>query len=414
MPKVTNTYYQFGYVRAKMQEIQAIADRLSDSVRIFTNVMLNDLQNDLERIHGEIQSNLQSVDLEGSMDLLRQYEQMSIIADRELLQRRLELEPDEPSESGSSSGVVRRAVRRIELERSSYEPGPHTGAVPKRKVIVIPSTEERVNVTSGPSQASALIEHLTKMAAERKKGKKGKKKVVRGEFSFGDEFDEPQGPYAENASDNEDPLPPALCSSAQPAAGFQPIRFPSNDLRNKISFRQEIIDKNRREEENPSTVRPVRPARKPESPRYIPLNEYRGQSSFVGSVGSSQSYRSTKQQPMRGIVTGIIYPPRGHRLPDDVTLNKNDPNIIGMAEFYVQTINNKVCAHCRGHHRLFNCTSFLREGLQRRWYIALNLGVCLFCLYPGHSSFTCRIEGTCDRCGQRHNSRLCPKREFNY
>lgn len=423
MPKVTNEYYQYGYVRAKVSEIQAITDRLSETIRIFTTNQLDDIQNDLERIHSEVQCNIQAIAPADVNDLLRTYEAVSITADRELLHRRQDLEQQLRAErellrrqqdfeqQRHESQTKSHAVRRFELERPQASvSAPHAGAIPKRKVILVPETEGPVSIAPTPSRSAAFADQLNRHIALEKKEKKKKEKTVSDVFQESSAFDDPRGPYAEYASDNEDPLPPALCSAARPAAGFKPIKFPSTDLRNRLQTRQKILDQRVLSVQTPSAYRNVQEI---ESPKYTPHNRDQGSVSHSGSISSVQSYQSSKQEVMRGIVTGIKYPPRGTRLPDGVRLNKNDPNIIGMAEFYVQTINPKCCVLCRGPHRLFNCNTFIREGLQRRWYIVLTKGVCLFCLYPGHSSFTCHTEGTCDICGIRHNSRLCPGRACN-
>lgn len=410
MPKVTNEYYQYGYVRAKMGEISSITNRLSEADRAFSSIQLDDIQNDLERIHSEIQTNLQAVNPTEANDLLRNYEAVSIIADRELLNRRLETE--RADEEASST-----AVRRLELERPrTGAPGPSTGAIPRRKVILVPAE-------SGPvtSRATDFITQLNAhLATEKAKRKKKKKKAAAGVFSFGDEFNEPQGPYAENASDNEAPLPAQLCSAAKPSPGFKPITFPSDDLRNKIQHRRDALEPRSNNETDRQSPRRYQ---EPERPRYTPLYEYRGQTSSVGSIrGSSysagshnsvRSYQSSQQEPLDGPISGVVYPPRARCLPPGIVIGKKDPNIIGMSEYFVQEVNTHTCILCRGHHRLFNCTSFCRMGLQERWYFVLTHGVCLYCLYPGHSSLSCKTKGTCPLCLTRHNTKLCPQKDYN-
>jgi hypothetical protein len=126
----------------------------------------------------------------------------------------------------------------------------------------------------------------------------------------------------------------------------------------------------------------------------------------------ASSYKSEPQQKMRGPTVGVPYPPALSQIPKP--LSRNDPSYIGKSEIYMNTIHRKpqngqhICPKCHGHHRMIRCTTFSRAGLQERWYIALSLGVCLNCLMPCHTSFTCTDGGTCLDCGTRHNSLLCP------
>lgn len=416
MPKHTNEYYQYGFVRAKLGEIQAIANKLSEHDGPFSMDRLDDIQDTVERIHTEIQSNLRGVDPVEVNDLLREYEALSIIADRELLNRRLEAE--RPVELSPITGTVRR----VPLERKTVEQAVAADTKPRRKVIVIPAGSKSDRSNPGPSRVSEFVQKLNEYKAMEKK-KKPKKKKAPATFSFGDEFDEPavaEGPIDPYASDNDIALTPTLCSAAQPSAGFKPIKFPSNDLRNKLALKQRVLER-RSSNESDHELR-YRP-REPERPRYTPLYDYRGPSSSVGSIrGSSysvgsissvRSYQSSKQEPLEGPIRGVLYPPRARCLPAGIHISRKDPNIIGMSEFFVQEINTKTCILCKGHHRLFNCKTFIRMNLQERWYFVLTHGVCLYCLYPGHSSFSCSTRGNCSICGVRHNTKLCPRKEYN-
>lgn len=119
------------------------------------------------------------------------------------------------------------------------------------------------------------------------------------------------------------------------------------------------------------------------------------------------------QQPqINGPMTGVPFPPMRYSRPLEVVLERNNPNIIGMAEIWIQIVGNREptnCAQCQfqSPHRLYKCPAFERMGLQERWYRVLKMGVCLNCLIIGHSSFSCKSRGTCPHHGQRHSSHLC-------
>lgn len=53
------------------------------------------------------------------------------------------------------------------------------------------------------------------------------------------------------------------------------------------------------------------------------------------------------------------------------------------------------------------------QDYKNDWYIALNLGICLNCLSPGHSLLTCISQAGCFKCGTRHNSLMCPQNPHN-
>lgn len=244
------------------------------------------------------------------------------------------------------------------------------------------------------------------------------------------------------ASDNEDPLPLELMSTVRPSKEFEPVVFrpPTPDLRDRLNrhraqasygVRQAERDRNepvrnepvrseeiRREPESPMPVRRDRgrgrggmqsrndgPSRMTERSR----SDARGRAVASTSTVSHREYVPMPQERLSGPVSGRPYPPLGRAPPKPLV--RRDPTLIGLSEIYTHPpqADPKICPICPGgKHKLYGCLTFQRMGLQERWYTALKKGVCLHCLIRGHSHFTCRSEGTCHRCGKRHNSMLCP------
>lgn len=138
------------------------------------------------------------------------------------------------------------------------------------------------------------------------------------------------------------------------------------------------------------------------------LSEY--PSSSVGSLRREfPEYVPRPMEKLSGPVSGRPYPPFLYEPP--IPLVRKDPNLVGMSEIFVHPLRTraKICPICpMGQHRLYSCATFLRMGLQEKWYTALKKGVCLNCLIRGHSHLSCKEPGTCSRCGIRHNSKLCP------
>lgn len=127
------------------------------------------------------------------------------------------------------------------------------------------------------------------------------------------------------------------------------------------------------------------------------------------SRSSQRSYISEPQSVAHGRITGVRYPPMGNCCP--VNINIKDSTLIGRSEFYSTTVDHGgLCPVCEGQHKVYRCNTFIHAGLQERWYLILKLGLCLHCLYPKHSSFSCKEPGACFRCGTRHNSLLCSRR----
>lgn len=137
-------------------------------------------------------------------------------------------------------------------------------------------------------------------------------------------------------------------------------------------------------------------------------NEGAAASKPPASGSSRYSYVSQPQEQFARPVSGCAYPPFGTKPPVDLV--RNNPDLIGSTEVYVRRPTRPdICPLCPGgKHRMHQCKTFLRAGLQERWYIALKAGVCLNCLIHGHSHFTCKDVGACFRCKRRHNSKLCP------
>lgn len=137
-------------------------------------------------------------------------------------------------------------------------------------------------------------------------------------------------------------------------------------------------------------------------------------SSTASTASSYASYVSQPMEELSGPVKGRTFPPIRREPPKPLV--RNDPGLIGSSEVYVHPPNDDphMCPKCEtARHKLFQCTSFQRMGLQEKWYTALKLGVCLHCLIRGHSHFTCESPGTCWRCRKRHNSKLCPNNPNN-
>lgn len=244
-------------------------------------------------------------------------------------------------------------------------------------------------------------------------------------------------PYA---SDNEDPLPLELKSIVRPARNFQPIRVqPSDtveamseatdepvpstsrqaDLRDELD-RQRLAGSYGVRHENQEQSRETGAARGrgancrfEQSRIFVPSHasersrsDHRGGTRSVSSMSSHASYVSAPQERFDGPVTGRTYPPVQREPP--TPLVRNDPSYIGMSEIYTHPPQGSpICP--LGQHKLYRCTSFLRMGLQEKWYTVLKKGLCLNCLIRGHSHFTCDQPGACYRCGRRHDSKLCPE-----
>lgn len=218
-----------------------------------------------------------------------------------------------------------------------------------------------------------------------KKGKKdhqGELELVLGEMKVTNQNNMMDG----YASEDSEPMALDLLSKIDPAPGFKPVVF----IRKPLGAEKE--EHNKPEEEE---------------------NESGGASRYSRrSMSSFTSYKSAQQEKFSAPKKGITYPPMAWSLPQ--SLSKRDPTIIGMSEIYINRIDNdKKCMICQGRHKMYRCNTMLRAGILERWYIALSKGVCLHCLYPRHSSFTCKELGACNRCGKRHNSILCPSNPRN-
>lgn len=127
------------------------------------------------------------------------------------------------------------------------------------------------------------------------------------------------------------------------------------------------------------------------------------------SRSSISSYVSQPQEQFSEHRRDVELPPMLDALP--YPIDPNDKGLIGLSEIYVRRGQSpeerQRCPQCHEGHRMTRCPVFDRFNLQQRWYSALSYGVCLHCLRPGHSSFTCLMKGACHRCEKRHNSLLC-------
>lgn len=397
MPKTTNEYYVFGALREVTDQLQQILGKLDDPTRNFSRDHLIDYQETISRCDEKVRLNIQRAPGVDARELLANYTKITEMSANKIKERLRALDR-EPATSGSH-----------------VQPKPSTGAIPKRRVFVVNSRPDGDEIKEAPkSEGTKLLEYLYgEYQADKAKALKKKKKSVKPVLKCGGDLDDIEENWHDvYASDNDEPLPPSLCSTAQPTSGYKPIEFPANDLRTHLRVRQELLTQ-RQEDDDNHDGRRVIPSRSHDSVSNVSATRtnvhHEGRSN--ASVSSCMTYQSSQQEKLWGPITGVLYPPRATELP--YTISRKDKNLIGMAEIYVQTRNDKKCVICRGKHRVFNCTTFIRASLLERWFLALSKGVCLFCLYPGHSSFTCRTIGTCGLCNIRHNSLLCPKREWN-
>lgn len=243
------------------------------------------------------------------------------------------------------------------------------------------------------------------------------------------------------ASDNEEPLPLELMSQIKPAPDYQPIRMPSPepsnepqpstsrqaDLREQLEERQQVgsygvrhenrensrnngAQRGRDRERHYGQSRVFVPSRASDRSR----SDLRSRAETTTSASSYASYVSTPQEQFSAPVTHRTYPPIRRNPP--TPLVRNDPTLIGSSEIFTHPPmgSPKICPMCPlGQHRLWQCTTFLRMGLQEKWYTVLKKGLCVNCLIRGHSHFSCMTPGACPRCGKRHNSKLCPERQEN-
>lgn len=272
-------------------------------------------------------------------------------------------------------------------------------------------------------------------------------------------------------SDNEEPLPLECMSIVRPGNDFEPISFRPNendepiastsrqaDLREQLndwktrassgshrSVKRQNRDGNRSQQDRTEEqdrrsraevqarnnarqmqVRNVEQGRGHRAQVQVRHNgsrrEYersrsniRGQIDAASAMMTRERYIPMPQRPLGGPVTNSRpFPPILRRPP--TPLVRRDPSLIGSSEVFVHPpqADPKICPICPGgRHKLYHCTTFQRMGLQERWYTALKKGVCLHCLIRGHSHFTCKTAGTCQRCGKRHNSKLCPDGPHN-
>lgn len=125
------------------------------------------------------------------------------------------------------------------------------------------------------------------------------------------------------------------------------------------------------------------------------------------------AYVAAQQETFSAPISGMKYPPVRMTLPTPIS--RRDPSLIGMSEIFVHppAAANICPISPGGHHKLFRCKTMMRSSLVERWYRALKAGVCLNCMLRGLSSFSCRSEGACVKCGSRHNSILCPRNPKN-
>lgn len=237
------------------------------------------------------------------------------------------------------------------------------------------------------------------------------------------------------ASDNEEEMPLEHLSTIFTTPSYRPIKFRlgersgSNDgastsaqadLRHRIrsarppaGFGATYREHRRRDDSSPETSLASKSTESSCTSGSSQNKENRSQKNASArpaprSESSQYSYASQPQERFARPVRDRPYPPFG--LAPPTPLVRKDPKLIGSSEVYVRRPTNPdLCPICPGgKHRLHQCQTFCRMGIQEKWYRALKAGVCLNCLIHGHSHYTCRDVGACFRCKQRHNSKLCP------
>lgn len=272
---------------------------------------------------------------------------------------------------------------------------------------------------------------LSNVVQFKPKNKKKNKPKVTGPFKFDDESY--SGEDDDNVSTNNQPMRIERMSVMKPSQDYQPVVFANmgmieagsqrpviRDLRETLNNNEKWTNKdeplekekedlewkltrvkdklnrnkqelNRNQQENHYQYWETRSVSKPTS--HLSRESYRSRS----------SYASTRQMEHKGPLTGVPYPPIAEELPYALPLNKS------MIGYVAHTPSSIVCSLCHEQHILLKCPTLDNATLEQRWRMVLTIGFCLCCLRPGHSSFTCKVGGSCYRCGTEHNSKLCPK-----
>lgn len=393
MPRITTAEFLVGYIHAKMEQLRLLAHRLQSNHN-FTVTELVHMSQEILDIDAEVQGQSRTVDDERVNPKMSEYYALYHLAQRLIKERRAAMLPLHSSSNARTvqpAGVNNEppitvsiaAVTTLNPEASPFQPAAQ--AVPS----------DPANLPVSPAHTSVGLEIY--------------------------------------ASDGEESIPLEYLSKVNMTSTFRPIVFDSEGDRSPVNQSRRWADEDRDQHfsgKRQKTVRPPEQRRTPPSQeprRTPPLSEQRRQlSSRPGSGRSSvrtsqtswtpsghPSYTSSRQESFRGTVSGLTYPPFCRQLP--YSISKKDSGLIGRSEIYVHPPTDPhICPICpNGKHKLYRCTTFIRDGLLMRWYRALRAGVCLNCLIRGHSSFTCINVGACMRCQQRHNSQLCPKNPHN-
>lgn len=365
MPKCTYTAtFLVGYIQGKMEQVRKLVYRLENQL-IFSMRELDNIRTELEEVEEEVQMQARMVKDERSEEKMKQFRSLMECAK---LRR---------------TGREQR-LRAIEESVEQAQPSIQVGTVePEMVVDRAPPTREDLDIY---------------------------------------------------ASDNEDEFPLEYMSTVRLPARYEPIRFdppPADepiastsqqaDLRDRLNHQRAVVNYNVQQgnRENSSTAGrgrgrgiggrgvTVEPSQDSSTRS---RSDIRGRAESVSSTASHATYASSRQErfdspvggrPMPKFASSWEHPPA-----------RNDPTLIGSTEIFVhpRQKDQSICPRCPlGKHLLFECTDFLRMGLQQRWYTALKLGVCLNCFRRGHSHFRCNKPGACWRCGTRHNSKLCPE-----
>lgn len=65
-----------------------------------------------------------------------------------------------------------------------------------------------------------------------------------------------------------------------------------------------------------------------------------------------------------------------------------------------------LCPFCNQQHRIVDCPSFKQLSPENRYVEVSKLNLCVNCLRRGHTSYECRLLGTCMACKNKHNTLL--------
>lgn len=369
-----------GYIHCLTNQLRALTHRLQSQAEYTANELSN-VQRDILAIDLELRNHQGFVDHEKVQPKVREFRRLYELAEAAWRERQIANVTTQPTE------VAPTSVERTDSETAE---APITQPVDLTPATTSSNNEEQgavameVDVGEPPEEAIVINEPDASASGLRTGSQESGQEDTSGAAAAElDLF----------ASDDESELPLEIMSTISTPSEYRPITF----------------------EEAAERVQPE-PSR--DLPARVELaagpNPFRRSSdtSSRQSNTSGSSYASARQESFSAPMSGIPMPPMCRTCP--VMLERRNPDIIGTSERFVHppTRSNQ-CPICKGNHRMYRCTTMLRTSLQQRWFFALRAGVCLNCLIHGHSSFRCRDPGSCARCGQRHNSILCPRNPNN-